>query len=58
MTLWERAFVANAMVREKSSGITAKVIDAFGDGELYLDENTKSISPVTEYNESDFEIIE
>ena len=56
--IWERAFANNMKVREKETGIIAEVVEAFGDGELYLDEGTTGISPVTEYNENDFEIAE
>lgn len=55
MTLFEKAYFKGVPVREKKTGIVAKVIDAFGDGELYLDEGTSGISPVSAYDENDFE---
>ena len=54
-TLWQRAFAEGKKVEEKKSGIQAEVID-WG-GELYLDEGTSGISPVTEYTEDDFWIV-
>lgn len=56
-TLFETAFERGVKVREKKSGVVAEVIDAFGDGELYLDEGTSGISPVSVYDANDFEIV-
>lgn len=45
------------IVREKKSGINARVIDAFCDGELYLDDGSRGISPISAYEWDDFEIV-
>lgn len=55
--LFKIAFEENKKVRERKTGIIAEVINAFGDGELYLDEGTSGISPIVEYDEDDFEIV-
>lgn len=57
-TLWQTAYNMGADVREKSTGIPAKVVTAFDDGELYLDDGSAVLSPVSEYSENDFEIVE
>ena len=55
MTIFERAYEEGKDVKEKHSGIIAHVI-WFVD-ELYLDEGTSGISPVSEYDDDDFEIV-
>lgn len=54
-TLWERAFEENKKVEEKRSGIQVKVVK-YGKT-LYLDEGTDTISPVSEFTEDDFWIV-
>lgn len=54
-TLWQRAYNEGKKVEEKKSGIQAEVI-WFLD-ELYLDDGSDYISPVTQYTEDDFMIV-
>lgn len=53
--LFVTALANGLTVREKASGIEAKVIELRG--ELFLDEGAKSISPVSEFDEDDFELV-
>lgn len=56
-SLWERAFEAGQKVEEKKTGYQAIVVKQ--DGKLYLDEDPESIflTPVEEFTEDDFWIV-
>ena len=54
-TLWERAKEEGHFVEEKTTGIRAKVIEI--GGMLYLDDGSEYVSPVSEYTEDDFWIV-
>ena len=55
-SIWERAFCEGKKVQEKISGIQAEVI-RYGKT-LYHDEGTDTISPVSEFTQDDFFIVE
>ena len=46
------------IVVEISSRIEAKVVDLFDDGELYLDDGSNYLSPISEYDFEDFDMLE
>lgn len=56
-TLWERALEEGKRVEEKKTGFQATVVRQ--DGELYLDEDISSpfLTPVEEFTEDDFFIV-
>ena len=54
-SLWQRAKDENLKVEEKATGIQADVIEI--GGQLYLDEGLNTVSPVTEFTEDDFCIV-
>ena len=54
-TLWQRAYEENKPVEEKRTGVQAKVV-MIGK-ELCLDEGSDYVSPVTEFTEDDFWIV-
>ena len=54
-TLWERALAEGKLVEEKATGIQAKVVETKSG--LFLDDGGAYISPVTEFTEDDFWIV-
>lgn len=45
------------VVVETFSGIKAEVVDLFKDGELYLDDGSDYLSPMSEYDFEDFDVV-
>jgi hypothetical protein len=54
-TIWQRAYEEHQMVEEKATGFRADVVMA--DGGLYLDEGGDFLTPVSEFTEDDFWIV-
>ncbi len=54
-TLFERAYDDGYKVEEIATGIQAEVIKR--DGTFYLDDGSRYISPISEYSESNFYIV-
>lgn len=54
-TIWQRAYEEHQKVEEKASGFQADVVMA--DGELCLDEGGDFLTPVSEFTEDDFWIV-
>lgn len=54
-TLFERAYDEGYKVEEIATGIQAEVVKK--DGTFYLDDGSRYISPISEYAENDFWIV-
>lgn len=54
-TLFERAYEMGLKVEEKATGLQAEVVKK--GSTFYLDDGSQFISPITEYTESDFWIV-